>query len=218
MSQKLSTQCTNNEPEASKTLPEPKALPERWSELLRTVRSGDPDGLSQLHKAFSRGLRFILSRQMWCGNMEEENLDVLRNVVAEMKQGSLPEPQDLPRFVLMMARRRASRPSSHTQMEEKETGIQPAMASAELNVDTEKQQMIQKKTELAEQALSALNPQQQEILTRRYLRGQTSEQICAAMNLTETEVRSCETRFRNSMSIGHLKQRLEVRFASAAMI
>jgi RNA polymerase sigma factor (sigma-70 family) len=195
-----------------------EALPKRWIELLLTVQSGDPDGLSKFHKVFGRGLRFILSRKGLCGNIEEEVLGVLRNVIAEMKQGNLPEPQDLPRFVITMAQCKASRHSSNPQREEKEAGIQLATVLTELNVNTEKQQMIQQKTELAEQALALLNPQQQEILTRRYLRGQTSEQICAAMNLTETEVRSCETRFRNSISTGHLKQRLEVRFASAATI
>jgi len=174
--------------------------------------------LSEFHEVFGRGLRFILSRKGWCGNIEEEVLGVLRNVIAEMKRGNLPEPQDLPRFVITMAQRRASRHSSNPLREEEETGKQPATVLAEPNVDAEKQQMIQQKTELAEQALALLNPQQQEILTRRYLRSQTSEQICAAMNLAETEVRSCETRFRNSISTGHLKQRLEVRFASAATI
>jgi len=218
MIQKSFTQCTINEPGVSKALHEAEALTKRWIELLGTVQSGDPDGLSKFHKVFGRGLRFILSRKGWCGNTEEEVLDVLRSVIMEMKRGSLPEPQDLPRFVIMMARRSTSRHSSNPLPEEEETGIQPVGCLADLNVDTEKQQMIQQKTELAEQALALLNPQQQEILIRRYLRGQTSEQTCAAMNLAETEVRSCETRFRNPMSTLHGKQRLDVRVAPAAAI
>jgi RNA polymerase sigma factor (sigma-70 family) len=218
MTQKLFTQCRNGEPGASKTLHEAEALPKRLSELLGTVQSGDPAGLSKFHNVFGRGLRFILFREVACDKIEEEVLDVLRSVIAEMKRGSSPEPQDLPHFVIMMARRRSSRHSSNPQREEKETGIQRAVALAELNVDMEKQQMIQQQAGLAEQALASLNRQQQEILNRRYLRGQTNKQICAAMNLTETEVRSCETRFRNSVSTFHRKERLDVSVASAATI
>ena len=218
MIQKLSTLYTNTEPGASDTLHEAEALPEQWSALLGAVQSGDPDGLSKFHKALGRGLRFILSRERWLGNTEVAVLDVLADVIAEIKQGSLSEPQELPRFVMMMARRRASRPPSDPQREERETGIQPAASLAEMNLEKEKEQMIQRKTELAEKALTALNPQQHELLSRRYLHGQTNEQICAAMNLTETEVRSCANRFRNSFSAVYRKERLEATVASAATI
>jgi RNA polymerase sigma factor (sigma-70 family) len=147
-------------------------------------------------------------------NIEDEIRDILRDIIAEMKRGSLPEPQDLPRYVIMMARSN----SSHLQRKKKQSGIQSAAVLTEPNLDAEGRQMMQRKTELAKQTLDSLNSQQNEILTRRYLHGQTSENICKAMNLTEPEVRSCESHFRRSMRTADPKQRLQVRVASAAAI
>jgi hypothetical protein len=180
--------------------PEPAMLSSRAlceSEEL-TVRAGDPDGPMQLYSVFARGLRFILARRTACHSVEGMVLDVLGNVIAEIQGGRLIERGDLPRLVLTMARRSIERHNSGLGGKKREAEISPGIPLVKPKVNDETKQMMQHTTQSAQQALALLDPKQREILTRWYLRRQSDAQICAAMKLTETEVRNCKTQHRLS--------------------
>jgi DNA-directed RNA polymerase specialized sigma24 family protein len=184
-----------------------------WTYLVTSIRAGDPTGPMQLYSTFARGLQFILARQTACHSVEDKVLDVLRNVTLEIRRGRLTKHGDLPHLVLTMARRSVERHSSRLGLREREAEISAQIAFVRPKLEAETQQIIERKTQLAQQALALLDLKQREILTRWYLRGQRDAQICAEMKLTETEVQNCTTQYRNSFdganrnppSIGHFR-------------
>jgi DNA-directed RNA polymerase specialized sigma24 family protein len=65
--------------------------------------------------------------------------------------------------------------------------------------DPERLLEIQERAKILREGLKSLKPQEQEILTRFYLKGETPEQICAAMKLTETQFRLNKSRSKQKL-------------------
>jgi RNA polymerase sigma factor (sigma-70 family) len=65
--------------------------------------------------------------------------------------------------------------------------------------DPERLLEIQERAKILRDGLKSLKPQEQEILTRFYLKGETPEQICAVMKLTETQFRLNKSRSKQKL-------------------
>ena len=90
-----------------------------------------------------------------------------RSVVAEIQAGRFAEPDGLPRFVAMVARRGVRGDiSGRERTRNGEIEIRE-MAQVGRKANEE---AIEQKTRLAERALAVLSPMEREILKRRYLR------------------------------------------------
>lgn len=65
---------------------------------------------------------------------------------------------------------------------------------ADSRENPERSVIEQQQAEIVERVLRSVSARDREILTRFYLRGQSQEQICSAMNLTETQFRLLKSR------------------------
>jgi len=166
-----------------------------WSELVSKVKAGEDEGMEQLYKLFSRGIRYYLCRQLGPQELEDKVHDTFLIVVNAIRRGDLREPERLMGFVRTVVRRQVAayiETAVHTRREQAdlETGI----TVADKNQNPEQEAILRQKTALMKNVLESLNQRDRDILVRFYLMEQSQEQICREMSLTETQFRLLKSR------------------------
>ncbi len=166
-----------------------------WGALVEQVRIGSDAGMEQLYKLFSRGIRYYLCRQLGPQELEDKVHDTFLIVVNAIKRGDLREPERLMGFVRTVVRRQVAayiESAVHTRREQ--TDLESGIAVADRKQNPEQEAMIKEKAALMQSALQSLSKRDRDILVRFYLKEQTQEQICAEMDLTETQFRLLKSR------------------------
>jgi RNA polymerase sigma-70 factor (ECF subfamily) len=166
-----------------------------WAALVDQVKAGSDEGMEQLYKLFSRGIRYYLCRQLGPQELEDKVHDTFLIVVNAIKRGDLREPERLMGFVRTVVRRQVAayiETAVHTRREQ--TDLESGITVADSNKNPEQVAIIQEKAELMQSALEALSPRDRDILVRFYLKEQPQTQICEEMNLTETQFRLLKSR------------------------
>lgn len=166
-----------------------------WSELVAKVKAGEDEGMEQLYKLFSRGIRYYLCRQLGPQELEDKVHDTFLIVVNAIRRGDLREPERLMGFVRTVVRRQVAayiESAVHTRREQAdlETGI----TVADKKQNPEQEAILRQKTALMKNVLESLNQRDRDILVRFYLMEQPQEQICREMSLTETQFRLLKSR------------------------
>ena len=166
-----------------------------WPLLVQQIKAGSDEGMEQLYKLFSRGIRYYLCRQLGPQELEDKVHDTFLIVVNAIKRGDLREPDRLMGFVRTVVRRQVAayiEQAVHTRREQAdlETGI----SVADRTQNPEQEAIIKQKAELMKSALDALSQRDRDILIRFYLQEQPQEQICREMSLTETQFRLLKSR------------------------
>jgi len=166
-----------------------------WHELVARIRAGDAGGMEELYAVFSRGVRFYLCRQLGVQELEDKVHDTFLIVVQAVRRGELREPERLMGFVRTVVRRQVAGhidEAVHTRRQQ--VGIESGTTVVDLNRDPEETAIHQQHEEIARRVLHSISKRDREILTRFYLLEQPQEQICAQMNLTETQFRLLKSR------------------------
>lgn len=63
-----------------------------WPYLVGKIRDGDPAGMEELYRLFSRGIRFYLCRQLGPQDLEDKVHDTFLIVVQAIRRGELRIP------------------------------------------------------------------------------------------------------------------------------
>lgn len=166
-----------------------------WPLLVQQIKAGNDDGMEQLYKLFSRGIRFYLCRQLGPQELEDKVHDTFLIVVNAIRRGDLREPERLMGFVRTVVRRQVAAyieqaVTTRREQAELETGI----AVADRSQNPEQEAMVKQKAALMKSALESLSQRDRDILIRFYLKEQPQEQICREMSLTETQFRLLKSR------------------------
>ena len=168
--------------------PETIALAER-------IRRGDPAGLEELYEVFRQGIRFQLYRQLGPDDLDDRVHDVFLIVVQAIQRGEIREPERLMGFVRTVVRRQVAgyiEEMVHARRDfQNLEGLPPV---ADDSQTPEELAMARQRTEIMEVVLRSVSRRDREILTRFYLLGQSQEQICREMKLTETQFRLLKSR------------------------
>jgi RNA polymerase sigma-70 factor (ECF subfamily) len=166
-----------------------------WSELVDKIKVDDQNGMEELYRVFSRGVRFYLCRQLGPQDLEDKVHDTFLIVVQAVRRGELREPERLMGFVRTVVRRQVAAhidQAVHTRRQQ--VGIESGTAVMDLNRDPEETAIRQQHEDIALRVLNSISKRDREILTRFYLLEQSQEQICTQMNLTETQFRLLKSR------------------------
>ncbi len=174
---------------------QPTGGPVDWNELVARIRSGEPSGMEDLYRLFSRGIRFYLCRQLGPQELDDRMHDTFVIVVQAIKRGDLREPERLMGFVRTVVRRQVaayidSAVQSRREMQEIETSVSVCDSRA----TPEQRAISRQQTEIMKTVLRSISTRDREILTRFYLQEQSQEKICAEMKLTETQFRLLKSR------------------------
>jgi RNA polymerase sigma-70 factor, ECF subfamily len=166
-----------------------------WRVLVQEIKEGRDEGMEQLYKLFSRGIRYYLCRQLGPQELEDKVHDTFLIVVNAIKRGDLREPERLMGFVRTVVRRQVAayiEHAVHTRREQAD--LESGITVADRGEDPEQKAIIKQKAELMKSALDALSKRDRDILIRFYLKEQPQEQICREMSLTETQFRLLKSR------------------------
>ena len=166
-----------------------------WALLVQQIKAGSDEGMEQLYRLFSRGIRYYLCRQLGPQELEDKVHDTFLIVVNAIKRGDLREPERLMGFVRTVVRRQVAayiEQAVHTRREQAE--LETGISVADRSQNPEQSAIVKQKAELMKSALAALSQRDRDILIRFYLQEQPQEQICREMSLTETQFRLLKSR------------------------
>jgi len=157
-----------------------------WADLVARIRSGQTDGMEELYRLFSRGIRFYLVRQLGTAEVDDAVHDTFLKVVQAIRSGELKEPERLIGFLGAIVQKQVA---AHRDKR------QPKKVSNKLRQENpEEAAAFHRKAELIDQVMAALSQRDREILTRLYLHEENQDQICKEMSLTETQLRLVKSR------------------------
>ncbi len=166
-----------------------------WVELVERIRSEQTDGMAELYRLFSKGIRFYLCRQLGPQDLDDKIHDTFVVVVQAIRRGELREPQRLMGFVRTVVRRQVAAHIDkvvHSRREQQD--LEASVRVADPRGNPEEAAIFRQKEDLVHRVLSQLTDRDREILTRFYLHEQSQEQICTEMLLTETQFRLLKSR------------------------
>jgi len=170
-----------------------------WSDLVARIRSGQTDGMEELYRLFSRGIRFYVVRQLGLDEVDDRVHDAFLAVVQAIRRDELKEPERLMGFVRTIVRKQVA---DHINQSVRRRTAE-SVASNELRVDNPEEAIaFDRRTALIDQVLATSSDRDREILTRFYLREESQDQICREMALTETQFRLLRSRAK--ARFGHL--------------
>ncbi len=167
----------------------------RWARLVERIRAGDQRGMEELYEVFSSGIRFYLCRQIGPQELDDKVHDTFLIVIQAIRRGDLREPERLMGFIRTVARRQvAAHIENAVHHRREEVELDAGLPVADHGVDPEQQAIAHQRVEIMKEVLAGISTRDREILTRFYLQGQTQQQICTEMNLTETQFRLLKSR------------------------
>src|SRR5450432_2174073 len=79
-----------------------------WAELVEKIKQNDTTGLEELYRAFSRGVRFYLCRQLGPQDLDDRVHDTFLTVAQAIQRGDLREPERLMGYVRTIVRRQVA--------------------------------------------------------------------------------------------------------------
>lgn len=166
-----------------------------WGSLISRVRAGDTEGLEQLYRVFSRGIRFHLCRQLGSRELDDRVHDTFLIIVNAIQKGDLREPDRLVGFVRTIIRRQVAFYINACVIQRKEeVDLETGVRISDLRHTPEQYAVTGQQRELINRVLERMGDRDREILKRFYLYEQTREQICREMDLTDTQFRLAKSR------------------------
>jgi RNA polymerase sigma-70 factor, ECF subfamily len=166
-----------------------------WTELVEKIRRNDADGLEELYRVFSRGVRFYLCRQLGPQDLDDRVHDTFIIVAQAIQRGELREPDRLMGYVRTIVRRQvASQIEDNVLSRKQQFDLEWGLAVRDTASNPEQAAIRQENQQIAVRVLKSIAPRDREILIRFYLWEQASEQICTEMGLTDTQFRLLKSR------------------------
>jgi RNA polymerase sigma-70 factor, ECF subfamily len=168
---------------------------EDWSPLVEKIQAGDPEGMAELYRVFSRGIRFYLCRQLGPQELDDKVHDTFLIVVHAIKRGELRDPERLMGFVRTIVRRQVAAYIDEVVQNRREDGgdiMDEVIPDSRRN--PEQDIVFQQKIELMKSVLRGLGDRDRAILTRFYIYEETQEQICHDLDLTGNQFRLLKSR------------------------
>jgi len=163
--------------------------------LVERIRAGDPAGMEELYTVFSKGIRFYLCRQLGPQDLDDRLHDVFLIITQAIRRGELREPERLMGYVRTIVRRQvAAHIDIAVQARRNQTEIDTELNLSDREPNPESRAIQHENTELAMRILRSIPKRDREVLVRFYLEEQSAQQICTAMNLTETQFRLIKSR------------------------
>ncbi len=166
-----------------------------WATLVAKIRLNDPDGMEELYRVFSRGVRYYLCRQLGPQDLDDRVHDTFLIVAQAIQRGELREPDRLMGYVRTIVRRQVAAQIEDNVLNRKhQFDLDWGLAVKDNSSNPEQTAIRQENQQIALKVLKSISPRDREILIRFYLREQPADQICFEMGLTDTQFRLLKSR------------------------
>ena len=166
-----------------------------WKAVVDLIRRADPEGEATLYRSLASGARLFLQRRLGTTDVEDRVHDVFLIVVEAVRRGELRDPERLMGFVRTVLYRQLSqeiRRIIHTR--ESVADIESAARLTAAEPTPEQSLLARERLSLMKKLLRQMSDRDYEVLSRCYLRGQTPEQVCAEMKLTQVQFQLLKSR------------------------
>jgi RNA polymerase sigma-70 factor, ECF subfamily len=183
--------------------------------IVDLIQQGSPKGEELLYTTFARGLQYLATRH--CPAYAEDCVqDTILAVVRQIRAGQLQTPAALPGYLNIVLKRSAWTKKVQSERVDANPEVFSSVLATRADQRDNPQQLLerQERVQILKEGLQALKPQEREILTRFYLRGETPESICEQMQITETQFRLNKSRSKKkleSLAQKRLQQRPSLR-------
>lgn len=166
-----------------------------WAALVCGVKGGDRRAMEELYSNFSRGVRYYFCKHLGPVDLDDRVHDAYLTVVQAIRNDSLREPEALMGFVKTIIRRQvAAGIDEAVQSRREHAEFDAGVMVSDERQNPEQEAIGRQKLDLMVQVLREISARDREILTRFYVQGQSQDEICAAMNLSETQFRLLKSR------------------------
>jgi RNA polymerase sigma factor (sigma-70 family) len=157
---------------------------ENLVDLVERIHNGTTDGMEELYRMFSKGVRFYLCRQLGPQEIDDKVHDTFLVVVQAIRKGELREPERLMGFVRTIVRRQvAAHIDRAVAFRRDHVDAEASFRVADPHENPEDCAIFRERTVLLRRVLEELLPRDAEILTRFYLYEQSQDLICSQMGL-----------------------------------
>lgn len=172
-----------------------------WTEMVTRIQANDQAALEELYNLFSRGVKFLIVRQLGRQDIDDRVHDTFVIVVQAIQRGELRDPERLMGFVRTIVRRQIATfiEKNYTRRRD-ELAIDGGVRIADSHFGPEEIAIRKQNSKIIEDVLKDCSRRDREILTRFYLLEQTQEQICEEMDLNDTQFRLLKSRAKQRFS------------------
>ncbi len=168
---------------------------DRWARLVARIQREEPEGMEELYRTFSRGIRFYLCKRVAPSELDDRVHDAFVIVVQAIRNGSLRQPDRLMGFVRTVVRRQVVASIEEAVQQRRDLmDLEMGHGVADSRQDPETAALREERIGLMVDVLRSISKRDREILTRFYIEEQTPEEICRRMALTETQFRLFKSR------------------------
>jgi RNA polymerase sigma-70 factor (ECF subfamily) len=166
-----------------------------WTNLVERIRAADPAAMEELYSIFAKGVRFYLWRQLGTQDLDDRLHDIFLIITQSIQRGELRDPERLMGYVRTVARRQvAGQIEIAVKSRRYEVPIEPSLNISDRGSDPERRAIDRQNQSVAMRILRSLPERDREVLARFYLDEQGPVQICAELNLTQTQFRLIKSR------------------------
>jgi len=167
----------------------------RWRQIVSDIQAGRPAGLEELYSVFSRGIRFQLCRQLGPQDLDDRIHDVFLVIVEAIQKDEVRDPDRLLGFIRTVVRRYiAADIDARVNSRREQVDLECGVAVPDDDPTPEDRAITGQQSKLMNLILGHLNTRDREVLVRFYIKEETQEEICAAMDLSETQFRLLKSR------------------------
>lgn len=166
-----------------------------WPDLLRRIRCDEPAAIDKLYTLISTGILFLLRRRLPIEESKDRLHEVFLILIDAIQTDRISDPRAFPGYAVTVAKRQAW--SQIRVRSGPECGLDDGVMDrifADNKDDPYKILAAAEQNTLLNRALGLLHPRQREVLRRFYVYEESKEEICAAMDLTETQFRLLKSR------------------------
>ncbi len=172
-----------------------------WTAFVQRIQANEETALEELYGMFSRGIKFLIVRQLGRQDIDDRVHDTFVIVVQALQRGDLREPARLMGFVRTIVRRQiATFIERNYSRRRDELDVENSPGLMDAKPSPEQAAIQSQNASIMEELLRTCSRRDREILTRFYLLEQTQQQICAEMDLNETQFRLLKSRAKQRFS------------------
>ena len=172
-----------------------------WTALVLRIQVNEEAALEELYSMFSRGIKFLIVRQLGRQDIDDRVHDTFVIVVQAIQRGDLRDPTRLMGFVRTIVRRQIATfiEKNYTRRRD-ELDIDNSPGLLDMHLSPEQAAIRKQNATIMDEVLRSCSRRDREILTRFYLLEQTQQQICTEMDLNETQFRLLKSRAKQRFS------------------
>lgn len=165
-----------------------------WPLVVDRIRAGEPSGMEDLYRIFSKGIRYYLYRQLGPQDLDDKVHDIFLIITQSIQRGDLRDPERLMGYVRTVVRRQVAAHIDVAVQARRNSELNDSRHTCDRSLSPEGGLIERQNEELALRILNSLQKRDREVLVRFYLDEQPADRICQEMGLSETQFRLIKSR------------------------